>query len=172
MPGETTPGAVPYALDNDPRALWPTTSHQLATRVAELTGDYHARGVVAPATSVGAGFGQVLGWSASWELDQPWSYGGGVFTYTGPTRRFLITLQLMMSAGQPLLSNAFLGTVPGTWDRESTWSSGVGPDGAATHTHHLSMVGTMGPDNVTTIVAAASADITVAVTGHIELSSL
>lgn len=171
MPSSTPyPQEVPYALDDDPRALWPTTSQQLAERVHQLTQSYAAGGVVVGWAVPSAG--GAIPFTPQIEPDQPWSYAGGVFTYTGPTRRFLVTLQATTSAGAPLLSSVGLGATDGVPERASTMSSGVGADGQATHTHHLSMVLTMGPENTTTLVAMGSATPAGGMDARLEVVSL
>lgn len=174
MPSSTpAPGEVPYALDADPRALWPTTSQQLAERVDELTTSYAASGVIVGgwAAPVSGGMIPLAGGA---EPGQPWTVEpSGLFHYTGPTRRFLVTLMVTMSQGAPgLVSTAGLGTILGDIDRTSEQSSGPGPDGQATHTHHVSMVLTMGPENSTELFAAASSDGGAAVHARLEVVSL
>lgn len=173
MPSSTPyPQEIPYALDSDPRALWPTTSQQSAERIHDLTESYAATGVVVGWTVPTAG--AVIPFSPALEPGQPWAYdaGTGTFTYSGPTRRFLVTLQAMASGGGGLISSVGLGATSGTPERVSNMSSGPGPDGLATHTHHLSMVLTMGPDNVTTLVASASANPSGGMDARLEVVSL
>lgn len=173
MPSSTPyPGEVPYALDADPRALWPTTSLQLAERIAELTDSYACGGTQIGGSWTPGPAGADIPWSFGAEPGQPFAYAGGVITYSGPTRRFLVTLMATTSAGAPLTSAAWIGTASLERDRESAMSSGVGADANATHTHHVSMVVTMGPENVTTLVCGAASNAASVVDARLEVVSL
>lgn len=142
MPSSTPALDIPYATDDDPRALYPTTDYQKATRLEELLASYYAQasnlaGSTGPA-------GATIPLTLSLEPDAPFVLdGGSVIRYTGPDRRFHITVQATMGAGEPLKSTVVLSSAPANPIRASVMSTGVGPDGQATHTHSVSFTGTL-----------------------------
>jgi hypothetical protein len=152
-----SPTEIPYAEDGDPRALWPATSQAVAERLHELVTPLYAGGVVIGGAAVGGG--SDIPWGAGFAGD-PFGMVGDTIVYNGATRMFLITLQVQVGGtGSSLISRAGLGTASGAaaFELESVQSGDVGASGTSEHSHHVSMVTLMGPDNVTTLVAGVAA---------------
>jgi hypothetical protein len=92
MPSSTPNKAIPYAVDNDARALWPSTSQDAAERVDELLTAmdtvHHAAITDATVNALGNGAWTNIAYdSASGVM----AYDGTNLSYSGPARWFLIS---------------------------------------------------------------------------------
>lgn len=94
MPSATPARAIPYALDNDPRALWPTTSRQVAERVdalmaADAAGTDAALGALAGRATTLEGLTDLtdvfvgVTWGAGWELSDLYARALGHLVFIG-----------------------------------------------------------------------------------------
>jgi hypothetical protein len=173
MTGITPALEIPYTEDGDVRAIHPATMQAQSERLEELILPYHAYGTVIGHGATPAGTTADVALSA----DPPgaFSEAGGIITYLGPNRRFLVTALVTLGAGEALKSTVNIGDGSDPI-RSSIISTGVGPDGQATHTHYLSVVLLLGPDYTTTIGVGTIADTvsaaTVACDVHLDLVAL
>jgi hypothetical protein len=169
------PTEIPYAEDGDVRALLPATMQAQSERLHELLTPYYAHGYkVGGAAPAG---GHDVDWAGVFGADPgtPLAYtGGGVITYTGPPRMFLITLQVQIGGvAGPLTSSAGIGSAPGVMDRQSTFSTDVGATGTAEHAHHLTMLYAMtSGDTIVAGVAAPGAGSAIAYDARLEFVGL
>lgn len=110
MPSQTPNKAIPYALDADARALWPTTSQDVAERIDALltakdaltyTGTASTTAQTALANNVWSDvtFDSTGG---SPEI----TYAAGSMTYTGPPRLFLASFGANVGANGSQPSSA------------------------------------------------------------------
>lgn len=144
---------LPSAEDTDPRALWPTTSQDLVNRLEELLSPAFCHGTVVahPVPTTGT----TLDWSLSGSGE--FTEAGGIITYNGVERTFLVTIHGTVAAGAvtELASTVAWGAAPGSYDQTSEYSTGAGTAYTA-HTHHLSMVVTLLPGDTIAVDASAT----------------
>lgn len=98
MPNTTVNLAIPYALDADARAAYPGTSKALAERIRDL--------MLTPSHGFGSGGAATVGHGASVVPNYTsvtgsgdFTYSPGVWTYTGPTRAFIVAASADMAGG-------------------------------------------------------------------------
>jgi hypothetical protein len=155
--------SIPYAEDDDPRGLYPTTDQDKAERLEELLSAESAQAQFIGAVDAG---GATVAWNSlntgaggTW-----WTISGDMktITYHGPDRRIAFMLHMRMTANDAMDSACQLGATPGSAGvgMVSQFQTDVGPFGQAVHTHRISTIGWMGPSYFTTLVLDARADIT------------